>query len=438
MNESAAGNTAVPQTFSTEEAFARKMDAEDPLARYRERFLIPKRPDGRPAIYFAGNSLGLQPKSVRAALEQELDDWARLGVDAHFQGKTPWYSYHEEFRAGGARLVGAEPGEVVMMNSLTVNLHLMMASFYQPTTQRFKIVMEHAAFPSDTYAVRTQLRHHGFDPDEGLVTVAPRAGEHVIRTEDIEAFLGRDGDSVALLLFGGVNYYSGQVFDMARITAAARAEGCVVGWDLAHAAGNVELKLHEWDVDFAVWCNYKYLNSGPGAVAGCFVHDRHGRNPDVPRLAGWWGNDPATRFRMHLEPEFVPRDGADGWQVSNPPILALAPVRASYAMFDEVGMAALRAKSVTLTAYLEYLVDGISTERFEIITPRDPDERGCQLSILAHERPRELFAALEEDGVVCDFREPGVIRVAPVPLYNTFHDVWRFGQVLGRHARVGR
>jgi kynureninase len=365
-------------------------------------------------------------------MEQELDAWARQGVDAHFRDRLPWYSYHELFRDSGARLVGALPGEVVMMNSLTVNLHLMMVSFYRPTARRRKVLVDEPTFPSDLYAVQSQIRYHGLDPADALLMLKPRPGEHLIRDEDIDAILEEQGEEIALVLLSGVNFFTGQAFDMARITAAAKRRGCVVGFDLAHAAGNVLLRLHDWQVDFAVWCNYKYLNSGPGAVGGCFVHEAHGRDLDLPRLAGWWGNDPATRFRMHLEPDFVPRVGADGWQISNPPILAMVPLRASLALFDEAGMPALRARSECLTGYLQYLLDQMPAGRFEVITPRDPARRGCQLSILAHDRPRQLQRALEGE-VVCDFREPNVIRVAPVPLYNTFQEVWQFAQVLAGH-----
>lgn len=422
--------------FREDESLARELDAEDPLGRWRDQFLIPTTDAGREVVYFAGNSLGLQPRRTKAIVDQELADWARLGVEGHFRGKRPWYSYHEQFRENGARLVGGQPGEVVIMNSLTVNLHLMMVSFYRPTPERYKIVMESTAFPSDTYALKSQLDWHGFDVDEGLIVVRPREGEHTIRTEDVEDLLAREGKSIALVCMAGVNYFTGQVFDMDRITSASHAQGCHVGWDLAHAAGNVPLSLHDWNVDFAVWCNYKYLNSGPGALGGCFVHERHGETADLDRFAGWWGNDPATRFRMHLQPDFVPRAGADGWQISNPPIFSAAPVLASYEMFDEVGLAALREKSQRLTGYLQQWLDHLSPRRFEVITPRESDARGCQLSMLVHDRPRELFQALEADDVVCDFREPNVIRVAPVPLYNTYHDVWTFAQVLARHDRA--
>ena len=319
-----------------------------------------------------------------------------------------------------------------MMNSLTVNLHLMMVSFYRPTAERYKILIESPAFPSDGYAVRTQLQFHGYDPDDGLVEVGPRDGTETIALHDYAAALDQHGDSIALVLWGGVNYYTGQVFDIGEMARLARAKGCVFGTDLAHAAGNVPLRLHDWDVDFAAWCTYKYLNSGPGAVAGCFVHERHVRDTSLPRFGGWWGNDPATRFRMHLEPQFKPQPSADGWQLSNPPIMALAPVRASMAIFDEVGMDALRAKSIQLTGYLRRLLSPLESHGVRIITPAKEDECGCQLSIKLTGRADEVFDALSREGVICDMRKPDVIRVAPVPLYNTFHDAWRFADILAR------
>ncbi len=429
-----------PIQFQTDEPFALQCDADDPLKSYRDRFFIPKSSatpsTDNEAIYFAGNSLGLQPKNVKNIIDQELKDWSELAVDAHFKGKTPWVSYHEIFRDCGARLVGAKPGEVVMMNSLTVNLHLLMVSFYRPTKTRYKILTDFPTFPSDTYALKTQLQHHDFDPDDSLITLSPREGEHMIRSEDIETVLREQGSEIALVMMSGVNFFTGQFFDIERITSLAKQQGCVVGFDLAHAAGNVPLKLHDWNIDFAVWCNYKYLNSGPGAVAGCFVHESHGQNVNLNRFGGWWGNDPQTRFKMHLQPEFIPQPGAAGWQISNPPILALAGVKASMDLFDEVGMEPLREKSVKLTGYLEFLIDQISSQRFEIITPRDPEQRGCQLSILVNDRPHDFVGELQRDGVTCDFREPNVVRVAPVPMYNTFHDVWRFAQILTRHDRT--
>jgi len=418
--------------LADQESFARDGDSRDPLAPCRESFHLPRRDDGSPVIYLCGNSLGLQPTSAREILEQELDDWARLAVDAHFHGHTPWYSYHETLRESGARLVGARPGEVVMMNTLTVNLHLMMVSFYRPTPQRRKILVEGPTFPSDLYAVQSQLRHHGHDPEADLVVVRPRDGEHSIRTDDLEEVLDRRGDEIALVLLSGVNYFSGQLFEMARITRAAKARGCVVGLDLAHAAGNAVLHLHDWDVDFAVWCSYKYLNAGPGAVGGCFVHERHGADASLGRFAGWWGNDPSSRFQMQTRDRFVPFAGAEGWQLSNPSILAMAPLKASLDIFDAVGMEALREKSLMLTAFLQNLLDRTPRGRIEIITPREPAARGCQLSLRVVRDARELFRSLQAEGVVGDFREPDVIRVAPVPLYNTFHEVWRFASILTR------
>jgi kynureninase len=421
-------------TYSSSEEFALQLDAEDQLRHFRERFYLPLNKDGEPLIYFVGNSLGLMPRATRKVVEQELDDWAQLAVDAHFEAETPWYSYHETLREPAARLVGTQPNEVVCMNSLTVNLHLLMATFYQPTKARFKILMEEPAFPSDTYAVKSQIGHHGLDANESLLLARAPAGEHIIREEEIEALLEKEGDQIALVLFAGVNFFTGQLFEIAKLTAAAHARGCLVGIDLAHAAGNVPLALHDWNVDFAVWCSYKYLNSGPGAVAGAFVHERHASNRDLPRLAGWWGNDPATRFRMQLEPEFVPVASADSWQLSNPPILAMAPLRTALAVFDEAGgMSVLREKSIQLTGYLAFLLDQIPSRLFSVITPNDPNARGAQLSILVREHPRELFKKLEDAGVKSDFREPNVIRVAPTPLYNTFHEVWRFAKILSDH-----
>ncbi|MFQ5494065.1 MAG: kynureninase [Phycisphaerae bacterium] len=417
-------------SFDTDEGFALQLDREDPLAPYRARFHLPVGRDGSPLIYFAGNSLGLQPKNARGVVEQELADWAALGVEGHFEAKRPWYRYHELLRESAGRLVGAKPEEVVMMNTLTVNLHLMMVTFYRPTATRYRILMEDTAFPSDTYAVKTQLACHGLDAADALLIARPRQGENAIRTGDVEALLAEEGESIALVMMSAVNYYTGQVFDAPRITEAARRKGCMVGFDLAHAAGNVPLKLHDWGVDFAAWCNYKYLNGGPGAVAGCFVHERHGCNTDLPRFGGWWGNDPDTRFRMHLEPEFVPRGGADGWQISNPPILSLAPVFASCELFDEVGMAALRDKSVRLSGYLRSLIERLCPDRLAVITPAGEDACGCQLSIRVKDRPEAMLDGLKRRGVVCDVRPPDVIRVAPVPLYNTFHEAWRFVRIL--------
>ena len=420
--------------FSTDEQFALQLDADDPLRHFRQKFHLPLGKDGKPLIYFAGNSLGLMPKTARAIVEEELDNWAKLGVDAHHATGTPWYTYHEALREPTARLVGAKPLEVICMNSLTVNLHLMMATFYRPTKSRFKILMEEPAFPSDTYSIKTQIAHHGLDPREALILARPRKNEFTIRTEDIVDLIEKDAEQLAVVILAGVNFFTGQLFDVEKIAAAARKRGVVAGFDLAHAIGNVPLSLHDWNVDFAVWCSYKYLNAGPGAVAGAFVHERHATNTKLPRLAGWFGNDPNTRFRLHLEPEFVPVPSADGWQISNPPIFAMAPLRASLAIFDDAGgMEALRAKSIRLTGYLEFLLTENGSKKFTVITPREPDERGCQLSILAHEHPKELLRELEAARVKCDFREPNVIRVAPTPLYNTFHEVWRFTRILAQH-----
>jgi kynureninase len=427
------------EAWQPDESFACQLDEADPLRSYRDQFHIPCRADGRPLIYFCGHSLGLQPRAARAFVEQELDAWAKQGVEAHFKDQSPWYTYHELLGEAGARLIGGRPGEVVFMNGLTVNLHLMMITFYRPWPGRSLVVIDEPAFPSDLYAVKSQIRHHGLDPDETLLSVRPRPGENTVAIEDLEALLERRGQEVALVLWNGVNFLTGQRFDLDRIATAARKRGCRVGFDLAHAAGNVPLELHKTGADFAVWCSYKYLNAGPGAPAGCFVHERHGRAIDLPRLAGWWGNDPATRFKMQLQPEFVPYLGAEGWQVSNPPILSMAPLRASLTLFDESGMPALRQKSERLTSYLLYLLDRMEKKPFEILTPLAASERGCQLSIMINERPQALLVALEAAGVVADFREPNVIRVAPVPLYNTYHDVWRFAEIFGQvFAAVGR
>ena len=421
-------------TFSPDEDFARQLDLDDPLRGFRERFHLPLDKNGDPFIYFAGNSLGLMPKAARRMVEEELDHWAKFAVDAHHATDTPWYSYHEPLREPMARLVGAEPVEVVCMNSLTVNLHLMMATFYRPTPSRFKILMEEPAFPSDTYAIKTQIIHRGLNPKDALVLASPRKGEFTVRTQEIVDLIDKHRDQLAIVMIGAVNFFTGQWYDMRAITAAAQKHGIVVGFDLAHAVGNVPLALHDWSVDFAVWCSYKYLNAGPGAVAGVFVHERHATNTKLPRLAGWFGNDPETRFRLHLEPEFIPVASADGWQISNPPIFSMAPLRASLSIFDEAGgIESLRAKSIKLTGYLQFLLEQDGSKRFTVLTPRLPNEHGCQLSIVTHDQPKELFKHLQASGAKCDFREPNVIRAAPTPLYNTFHEVWRFAQFLSCH-----
>lgn len=410
--------------FQTGESFAKALDAADPLAHFRQRFCIPKNKSGGDCIYLCGHSLGLQPKSVRSSLEEVLNDWSELGVEAHFQAPTPWIHYQKVLAQKSAALVGAETSEVAVMNSLTVNLHLMMASFYRPATERHKILIERGAFPSDQYAVKSQIRFHGFDPDSSLLELVPREGEDCLRDEDVIAFIDREGPAIALILLGGVNYATGQVLDMAGVTRAGHRKGCRVAFDLAHAVGNIDLQLHDWGPDFAVWCNYKYLNGGPGCVAGCFVHDRHAREWGLPRLAGWWGHDENIRFKMG--PEFQPMTGAEGWQVSNPPLVALAPLRASLEIFEEAGFSALRAKSAHLTSYLEFLLDAQRSSRFSIITPREPRRRGAQLSIRLPNYGREVCDKLAAEGIVGDWREPDIFRVAPVPLCNSYTDVYCF------------
>jgi kynureninase len=400
------------------------MDAGDPLASYRERFHLPRTKTGERCIYFGGHSLGLQPKTVGAYVEQDLAAWAQLGVEGHFRATHPWVSYHRLLTGQTASLVGARPDEVVVMNSLTVNLHLMMVSFYRPTPQRHKIIIEGGAFPSDQYAVKSQIRFHGFDPASSLLELSPRSGESHLRDEDIESLIETEGDSIALILLGGVNYVTGQAFDLAGITKAGRRKGCVVGFDLAHAAGNLVLHLHDWAPDFAVWCSYKYLNGGPGCVAGCFVHERHSRAWELPRFAGWWGHDNNIRFQMG--PDFQPMPGAEGWQLSNPPILELAALRASMDIFSEAGMERLRAKSELLTGYLEFLLDRHPSPRVSVITPREPHRRGAQLSLRIPNNGRLLCDALGGAGIIGDWREPDTFRIAPVPLYNSFQDVYQF------------
>jgi kynureninase len=412
--------------FQAGEEFAAAMDARDPLAHFRGRFCLPKTKSGDDCIYLCGHSLGLQPKTASSYLDQELRDWANLGVEGHFHAENPWMPYHRLLTQQTAALVGAQPAEVVVMNSLTVNLHLMMASFYRPTTERHKIVVERGAFPSDQYAVNSQIRFHGFDPASSLLELTARDGESSTRDEDIESLIEREGNSIALILLGGVNYATGQAFDMAGITRAGQRKGCVVGFDLAHAAGNIPLRLHDWGPDFAVWCSYKYLNGGPGCVGGCFVHERHARAWGLPRFAGWWGHDEKTRFQMG--PEFRPMAGAEGWQLSNPPILALAPLRASMEICSEAGMERLRAKSVSLTGYMEFLLGQQASPKFSIITPREPERRGAQLSIRLPKDGRMLCDRLAVEGVIGDWREPDTFRVAAVPLYNSYQDVYRFVQ----------
>ena len=404
--------------------FALSLDAKDELRKYRDKFHIPLQKNGEEHIYMCGNSLGLQPKRTKEFLNQELEDWATFGVEGHFHAKNPWMPYHEFLTESYAKIVGAKPTEVVAMNTLTVNLHLMMVSFYQPTEKRHKIIIEGDAFPSDIYAVESQIKHHGLSPATSLIKLRPRDGESAIRTEDIQTIIEREGDEISLIMLGGVNYYTGQVFDFENITKLGHAKGINVGFDLAHAAGNIKLELHKWGVDFAVWCSYKYLNSGPGSVAAAFVHEKH-HATNLNRFAGWWGHNKEDRFKM--PDSFNPIQSAEGWQLSNPPILSLAAIRASLSIFDEVGMDKLVAKSKELTNFLLFLLDSIETDRIEIITP---EERGCQLSIRVKNGNKILFDSITEKGVVADWREPDVIRVAPIPLYNSFQDVFNFYNIL--------
>lgn len=414
--------------FKNDLAFAKQLDTIDPLGHYREKFHIPKDKNGNDLIYLCGNSLGLQPKQTQSFIQQELDDWAKLGVEGHLEAKNPWLPYHEFLAESSAKLVGAKPIEVVTMNTLTANLHFMMVSFYQPTKTRYKIIIESDAFPSDKYAVESQLRHHGHNDKEGLILWKPRENEELLRYEDLEAILDEQGDQVALILIGGVNYYTGQYFDLKRITTLGHQYGCKVGFDCAHGAGNVPLNLHASGADFAIWCTYKYMNSGPGSLSGCFVHERHAFNKDLDRFTGWWSHNKATRFNMRHEFDLLP--GAEGWQLSNPPILSLAAIRASLAIFDEVGIAQLREKSKHLTGYFEYLVKELGDEFIRVITPSNPEERGCQLSIQVKNANRELHDKLTKSGVISDWREPDVIRCAPVPLYNSYKDVYHVVQKL--------
>lgn len=411
--------------------FARKQDKEDSLASWRNKFYIPVIND-KEVIYLTGNSLGLQPKSTKSYIEVELNDWAKWGVEGHFLGTNPWYSYHENFEIPEAKIVGALPHEVAVMNTLTTNLHLLMVSFYRPTKERNLILVEAGAFPSDQYAVESQVRFHGFNPETSIIEVSPEPNEHSLRTEKIIEAIEKAGSKLALVMMGGVNYYTGQAFDMQTITDAAHRVGAKVGFDLAHAAGNIEMKLHDWDVDFAVWCTYKYLNSGPGGVSGIFVNERYANQADLPRFAGWWGYDKDKRFLM--EKGFKPMYGAAGWQLSNAQILPMATHKASLDMFDEVGMANLRQKSKKLTSFMAFLIqDQMKTKGtadFEIITPSNPEERGAQLSLLVHKDGKALFQHLTKQGIVADWREPNVIRVAPAPFYNSFEDVYRFVSVL--------
>ncbi len=414
--------------FQNSIQFARKLDQTDPLKKYRNQFLIPK-VNGKPSIYFTGNSLGLQPKSTAKFIKDELEDWATLGVEGHVHGRRPWLYYHKFTKKVLSEIVGAKPSEVVAMNQLTVNLHLMLVSFYRPTKKRFKILTEAGAFSSDQYAFESQLKFHGISPVKGLIELKPRKGEYALRTEDILLAIKVHGEELALVIFGGVQYYTGQFFNIKKITEAAHKVGAVAGFDLAHAAGNVPLALHKHNVDFAVWCGYKYLNSGPGGISGVFIHERHAEDFTLPRFAGWWGHNEGERFQM--KKGFKPMTGADGWQLSNVPIFQSAAHLASLEIFQQAGIKNLRTKSVLLTGYLEFLLNEIDSSKklFTIITPQNPDERGCQLSILMKQNGRKIFDRITKAGVIADWREPDVIRIAPVPLYNSFEDVFVFAQI---------
>jgi kynureninase len=417
--------------FQNNLEFAKQLDAQDPLKHFREKFLIPQH-KGKDSIYFTGNSLGLQPKSAKDEIEKVLNEWASLAVEAHFYATTPWIKYHDFFPKPLSKIIGALEHEIVVMNSLTVNLHLLMVTFYQPTKERYKIICEAKAFPSDQYAFESQVKFHGFDPEDAIIEVAPRENEHNLRTEDIIKTIRQHSNETALVLFGGINYYSGQFYDLKAITETAHAVGAYAGFDLAHAAGNVELYLHDWDVDFASWCSYKYLNSSPGGISGVYVHEKHISNSALPRFAGWWGYNKETRFQMEKGFDAIPT--AEGWQVSNSPILLMAAHKASLDIFDEAGMQNLHSKRKTLTAYLHFILNNINVKQnekiIEIITPSCENERGCQVSMLMLKKGKQIFDVLIEQGVIGDWREPNVIRVAPLPLYNTFEEVWQFGNII--------
>ncbi|WP_422092076.1 kynureninase [Tenacibaculum ovolyticum] len=408
--------------------YAQQQDKEDKLAHLRNQFHIPKDKEGNEWLYFTGNSLGLQPKNTQKYIQQELDDWANYGVEGHFEGNTPWLPYHEFLTESMAKIVGAKPLEVVVMNTLTTNLHLLMVSFYQPTKKKYKIVIESDAFPSDRYAVQSQLKFHGFDVADGLIEWKPRAGEELLNIEDLETIVAEQGDEIALLLIGGVNYYTGQYLDLKRIAEIGHSKECFVGIDLAHGAGNISLELHDSGVDFAAWCTYKYLNSGPGSLGGLFVHEKHAHNKELPRFSGWWNHNKETRFNMRQP--FDVMEGAEGWQLSNPPILSMAAIKASLDMFAEVGMEALREKSEKLTGYFEFLINQIGSDSIKIITPSNPKERGCQLSIQVKNADKSLHKKLTENNIITDWREPDVIRCAPVPMYTSFEDVYKMVSVL--------
>lgn len=416
--------------FKNTREFARSLDAHDKLKDYSSRFIFPKI-NGKKAIYFTGNSLGLQPDNANKYVNEIMQDWADLAVEGHFYAEKPWWDYHERFAEKLAPVVGAKPSEITVMNTLTVNLHLLMVSFYRPTKGRFKIICEEKAFPSDQYLLASQVRFHGLDPKEAIVELKKREGEHNFRMEDIVRKIAEVGKECALVLIGGVNYYTGQVFDIEAITKAAKKVGAFVGWDLAHAAGNIELNLHDWNVDFAAWCSYKYMNAGPGNASGCFIHEQYHSQKDIPRFEGWWGHNKQRRFLM--EPEFQPEPNANAWQISNAPVIAMAPYLASLELFEEVGMQALIEKRNQIVAYLEFIlheIDAETTGTFEIITPSAQEERGTQLSVFLHGQGKEIFRYLMDQGVITDWREPNVIRLAPVPFYCSFEEMYEFGQIL--------
>ena len=423
--------------FENNISFARSLDREDNLKQFRDKFYIPM-VNGKDSIYFTGNSLGLQPKTTQEYVLDELEDWANYGVEGHFHARNPWVSYHEMFPELLTEIIGAKPEEIVVMNQLTVNLHILMSSFYRPTKERYKIICEAKAFPSDQYAFASQALLHGLDPEKTVIEVTPREGEHVIHTEDILAAISEHGKETALVLFSGVNYYSGQVFNMEAICKAAHDAGAYCGFDLAHAAGNVLLQMHDWNADFACWCSYKYLNSGPGGVSGVFIHQRHITDKKIPRLAGWWGQDKATRFKM--EKDFNPIPTAEGWQLSNAPVLSMAAHKASLDIFKDAGMQNLVNKGKRLAAFLKFILaeinDRMPEKIIEVITPQNEHESGCQVSMLMLKDGKQVFEALKKEGVIADWREPNVIRVAPVPLYNSFEDVYRFGEIISAVTEI--
>lgn len=415
-------------TYQNSLDYAKQLDREDPLSYLRKEFHIPKDKHGKEWLYFTGNSLGLQPKITEKYIRQELEDWANLGVEGHFEAKNPWLSYHELLTDTMAKIVGAKPIEVVVMNTLTTNLHLLMVSFYQPTKTKYKIIIESDAFPSDRYAVQSQLSFHGFDPEEALLEWKPKEGKELLELEDLEYLLDTHGDEVALLLIGGVNYYTGQFLDLKKITELGHAKDCMVGIDLAHGAGNIQPNLHNNGVDFAAWCTYKYLNSGPGSLSGLFVHEKHANRKDLPRFAGWWNHNKETRFNMRQP--FDVMEGAEGWQLSNPPILSMAAIKASLDIFEKVGMTALLKKSKRLTGFFEYLIHQIASDTIKIITPSNPNQRGCQLSLQVKNADKNLHHKLTEHHIITDWREPDVIRCAPVPMYTSFEDVYHMVKTL--------